>query len=121
MNKIYSSIIILLTSLFISSCNSKETPINNLDDLTEEIAENNEEYSDADWQDAALQYEQIEADLEEHRSEYSDEELQEIGKKKGKCLVFFAKHASKDFKENMKDAVNEVAGILEGFTEGLKE
>lgn len=121
MNKIYSSILILFVSLFISSCDSKETPINELDDLTEEISENSKEYSDEDWEEAALQYQQIEADLEKYHSEYSDEELKEIGKKKGKCLAFFAKRSAKNLKDNMEDLMHEASGIIEGFTEGLNE
>ena len=43
MNKFCGSIIILLTAFLIASCDSKETPVNELDDLTEEISENSKE------------------------------------------------------------------------------
>ena len=82
MNNFYSSIIILLTAFFLVSCDSKETPVNELDDLIEEISENSKEYSDEEWEEATLQYQQIESDLEKHHSEYTDAELKEIGKKK---------------------------------------
>ena len=99
MNKFCGSIIILLTAFLIASCDSKETPVNELDDLTEEISENSKEYSDEDWEEATLQYQQIEADLEKHHSEYTDAEL----------------------KENMEDMMHEASGLIEGFTEGLSE
>ena len=121
MNKFCGSIIILLTAFLIASCDSKETPVNELDDLTEEISENSKEYSDEDWEEATLQYQQIEADLEKHHSEYTDAELKEIGKKKGKCLAFFAKRSAKNLKENMEDMMHEASGLIEGFIEGLSE
>jgi len=121
MCKKINSIIIIFVSFLAFSCESKETPIGNLEDLTEEIIENSKDYSDEDWEEAALQYQQIEADLDKHRSEYSDLELREIGKMKGKCLAIFAKRSAKDFKENIKDLMHEASGILEGFSEGLCE
>ena len=120
MNNIYSFILILLISFFISSCESKETPISDLDDLIEEISENSEEYSDEDWEEAALQYQHIEDVLEKYQSEYSDKELRCIGEKKGKCLAFFAKRSVKKLQKNMEDLMYEASGIVEGFYGGTK-
>ncbi len=117
MTKLYSSIIILLSAFFLISCDSKEAPVNELDDLTEEISENSKDYSDEDWEEAALQYQQIEADLEKHHAEYTDAELKEIGKKKGKCLAFFAKQSAKNLKDNMEDMMHEASGLIEGLKE----
>ena len=114
-------IINLLFTIFICSCNSKETPVDELDELTEEMTENSNEYSDDDWEEALSQYQQIEVALEKHRSDYTDEEIKEIGKKKGRCLALFAKRSAKDLKENLKDIIHEASGLIEGFTEGFNE
>lgn len=121
MTKLYNSIIIFLSAFFLISCDSKKAPVDDLDDLTEEISENSKDYSDKDWEEAALQYQQIETELEKYHSEYTDAELKEIGKKKGKCLALFTKHSVINFKENMEDVMHEATGIIEGFSEGLNE
>lgn len=65
-------------TIFIS-CHTKNTPIQDLTELTEEIKSNYNDYSDEDWQAFAEEYQIIEQELEQ----YSDEEKKEISRLKG--------------------------------------
>ncbi len=106
-------------SAFFSSCSSKQTPINNLANFVEELQQNSEVYAEEDWKNAEQTYEEIEIDLERYHSEYSDEEIREIGRLKGQCAAIMTKNVIKEFKNDMKDAINETAGFVEGFAKGV--
>lgn len=99
------------------ACNSKQTPINRLADLTEEIQSESTEYSQEGWEQAVQEFEMIEQELSEFKSEYTDKELKEIGRLKGICLARFAKHSLHSLGTEMENVLKEAKGIMEGFTE----
>lgn len=111
---------VCLTALM-SACNSKQSAQNELADLAEELSENGDTYTDEDWESAAEEYEQIEADIEYCKSEYTDAELREIGRGKGRCLAAFTKYATKKYKEDVEETMHEATGIMQGFSEGFNE
>ena len=102
-------------------CKSKHTPINKLENLTEEIQENAQNYTEEDWKATAEELELIENEIKQYKSEYTDEELKEIGRLKGKCLAQFTKYSSKAFTNGVKDVMKEAEGLLEGFTQGFED
>ena len=103
------------------ACNSKQTPINSLEELSEELQANASHYTEEDWKTTADELELIESDIEQYKEEYTDEELKEIGRLKGICLVQFTKYSIKSFQNGLEDAMKEMEGIMEGFTQGLKD
>ena len=103
------------------SCHSKQGPINDLADLTEDVKANYENYTEEDWNAFAEEYELIEQELEEYQDQYSDEEKKEIGRLKGKCLAYITKYSVKSFKNSMDNALKEAEGIFEGFSDALNE
>ena len=106
-------ILVCLTAL-ISSCNSKQSPINELSDLAEEISENGNNYSEADWEAAAEQFEGITKELEGYS--YSDEEQREIGKLKARVYILFG---SKYGKNKLKQFFNELSGAMEELNDSI--
>lgn len=100
-------------------CHSKQTPINRLENLTEEIQNGAPNYTEEDWKTSAEELEQIEKEIEQYKSEYTDEELKEIGRLKGICLAQFTKHSFKTFKNGLEDAMKEAEGLIEGFSQGF--
>ena len=102
-------------------CKSKQTPINKLENLTEEIQEKAQNYTEEDWKATAEELELIENEIEQYKSEYTDEELKEIGRLKGKCLAQFTKYSIKAFSNGVKDVMKEAEGLLEGFTQGFED
>ena len=116
MKKIF---LLIVFTLGLVACNSKQTPMGDLADLTEKIQNESAEYSQEDWEQAAQKYEMIEQELSEFMTEYSDEELKEIGRLKGICLARFTKHSLHSLGTEMENALKEAKGIMKGFTEEL--
>lgn len=109
--------IVLMFALIIGliSCNSKQTPINDLSDLSEEIKDDGAEYSQDDWEKAAQEFEMIAQELKRYKSEYTDEELREIGRLEGICLAYFTKQSLHTLNNDIKNAIKETEGIWDGF------
>lgn len=103
------------------SCNSKQTPMNRLANLTEEIQKNAQDYTEEDWKAFAEELELIENDMDQYMSEYTDEELKEIGRLKGICFAQFTKHSIKTFKNGLENVMKEAEGLIEGFTQGFED
>lgn len=118
---IFSLLLCTIFVLLITSCTSKHTPVNRLEKLSEELQANASEYTEEDWKTTADELELIESDIEQYKEEYTDEELKEIGRLKGICLAQFTKYSIKSFKNGLEDAMKEMEGIMEGFTQGLKD
>ena len=117
-------VLYVICALFIFctiGCHSKQTPINRLENLTEEIQNGAPNYTEEDWKAYAEELELIESEIEQYKSQYTDEELKEIGRLKGICLAQFTKHSIKTFKNDFEDAMKEDEGLMEGFTQGFKE
>lgn len=79
-----------------------------------------DDYTEEDWKNAEQTYEVLKTDLEKYSADYTDEELREIGRLKGQCAAIMTKYTIKEFKNEMKDAINEAAGIVEGFAKEIK-
>ncbi len=103
----------LCTVLF--SCSvGKQSPIHQLEELTEEIRVHHKEYSMADWKKAYSQYEQIAADMENYT--YTTEEAEQIGKLEGECVGYFMKSAAM----SLDGLESEIKGFLEGMENVVK-
>ena len=82
---------LFIIPLVFASCETSQTPVNELSSLLEKIDNNSENYS--------------------------DEELKEIGRIKGQILAKMTKSAVKDLKKQMEDLSKQLEGGLEGFFE----
>lgn len=112
--------ILCLVYLFVfTSCESKQTPINQLKDLVEDIQKNASEYTDDDWYASAEELELIDRKIELYQSEYTNEELIEIGRLKGVYTAQLAKHSIKALKKDVNDTMKEAEGFIEGLMDEL--
>ena len=108
-------IAMLLFSLYMLSCSlGKQDPLQQLEELTEDIRLHHEEYTTADWKEAYAQYEQISKEMEEYQ--YSSEEIKRIGKLEGECAGYFIKCAVNSL-DGLKD---EFSGFMDGFKETIE-
>ena len=107
MRKILFTTLVCLTA-FLSACSSKQSPIDDLSELAEELSANGDNYTEEEWESAAEQFEGITEDLEDHS--YSDEEYRKIGKLKARVYHLFS---SKYGAKKMKQALNEFSGAME--------
>ena len=101
--------------LVFTSCETSQTPVNDLSSLLEKIDNNSENYSEEDWNNITNEFTEIEEELSKY--EYTDEELKEIGRIKGQILAKMTKSAVKDLKKQMEDLSKRREGGLEGFFE----
>lgn len=115
--KLRSLIILFCVSLFfcLTACTTKQGPISDLANLTEEVKTYGASYSEDDWKSVAKELDAIEKEIELYKDEYTNEELKEIGRLKGILLVQHTKNTVKSIKERVESAVNETEGLIEGF------
>jgi len=107
---------VLLISVTLFSCSlSKQSPIRQLEELTEDIRLHHQEYTTADWKKAYAKYEQISAEMENYQ--YSKEETEKIGEMEGECVGYFMKSSVK----SLEGLGSEIKGFFEGMGEVIKE
>jgi len=115
-NKASQIALLIVVFIFCSvtfSCSSfgKQDPLQQLEELTEDIRLHHLEYTTADWKKAYARYEQIAAEMENYQ--YTKEETERIGEMEGECVGYF-----------MKSAINSIDGFkseLKGFINGINE
>lgn len=109
----------LMMALSLSSCSSKQSPVDDLEELSVELEEESEDYSESDWENVAAKYAKIEEDLQKY--EYTDEELKAIGKLKAKCLKSIAKSSAKNLKKQWHDIQMQMEGASDELQDAAKE
>ncbi|MCQ2220798.1 MAG: hypothetical protein MJZ12_05360 [Prevotella sp.] len=91
MKKVYFAIISLV--VLISSCQTKQSAINDLRSISQDIAINGDNYSFNDWTKVGKKYYEVNKKIAKHTGDYSDQELQEISKLNGQCVKGFTEGA----------------------------
>ena len=101
-------------ALTFTSCNNKNTPIHNLQELSEDLKQNSKNYTDDDWAAISQSLDNINNEIDEHRSEYTDEEMKEIGRLKGICGAYLMKYAAKNASQQLKNLIQQFGGAIQG-------
>lgn len=117
MRNLFLTYFAFVISLGLTSCDSSQSAINDLEALLHEIETNYQSYTEEDWENMSLSYSAIEEELAKH--EYTDEELKEIGRLKGKCIGYLTKQSIQNLEKQIKDLAKELEGGVEGFWEVL--
>lgn len=99
------------------ACNPKQSALNSLERFTNRMEQKSDSWSEADWDDAAQQYDEITQTLK--RYDYSEEELKYIGRLEGRCMAYFMEHYTNTAVDRFKDATNELEGVFDGFFDVL--
>lgn len=116
--KILKFSIYLLVCVFIfASCENKQAPIKKLEKLDRTLVQQSESFTEQDWENALMEYEQIEQELS--RYNYTDEELRQIGKMKGRLLAKISKEYLNKTMNEVDSYLKMFEGALEGFMEEL--
>lgn len=113
--------LLFIEALLLTSCHSKNDPVNELNALTEQLSEDTSDYTEEDWETVGNQLEVIDAEIEQYRDQYTDEEMKEIGRLKGKCAGLIAKKAMNSATQKLEDISKQAEGMIEGFMEGFGE
>lgn len=109
--------IVFLLSLFavalFTSCDKRQSAIDELESFSEELKENASEYTNEDWEEAGNQYQMLVEQVDQY--EYTDEELKEIGKLKARCIKYMSKGAMKQLEEGFHNMTKQIEGAMEEF------
>lgn len=112
MKKIIFSLSLLVIAL-LTSCDKKQSAIDDLENFSQELKENSSDYSNQDWEEANEQYQLLVEQIDQY--EYTDEELKEIGKLKARCLKQMTKGAMKQFQDGIHSITKQMEGAIEEF------
>ena len=107
--------IALASMLTLSSCSTKTRAINELKVLTYDLRDNSENYSIAQWEDAAYRYIDIRKKINKHYKDYTAEEKERIGQLQGEAAGYVAKGAKSSLIKNVGGLASELKGLLEGI------
>lgn len=113
--------ILFVIAISMIACSNKQTPINDLADLANELQEAPASYTQENWEKAARELELIEEELSQYQSEYTDNELREIGRLKGICVAAFTKHSINTFTGEVENMMKQAEGFWEGFTKEIED
>ncbi len=109
MKKIISTLLILVCCITLSSCNSKQRTLDRLKAFPEELSDNYRDFSEDDWDDAIIQYEEITDELDQY--DYTSAERHKIRRLKAKCMGIYAKGKAK----GVLDMINDFKGVYDEF------
>lgn len=112
MKKIIFSLSLLIIAL-LTSCDKRQSAIDDLENFSQELKENSSDYSNQDWEEANEQYQLLVEQIDQY--EYTDEELKEIGKLKARCLKQMTKGAMKQFQDGIHSITKQMEGAIEEF------
>lgn len=115
MNNLKFYIYLLVCVFIFASCENKQTPIKKLEKLDKTLVQQSESFTEQDWENALMEYEQIEQELSMYN--YTDDELRQIGKMKGRLLA----KISKEYLNKTMDEVDSYLKMFEGALEGFME
>jgi hypothetical protein len=108
----------LLAVLCLTSCTnySKEGYMDSFSQFVSEVEQKAPNYVDQDWADADTTFRQYaQTDYQLFKDQLTDSERENLNKLIGKYEALRLKKEAKDFKEDVKDAVNQVKGFFESL------
>lgn len=115
MKKIVCLFVCAVFCCLMISCNSKQDPIKELNNIAEEIEANSNNYTEEDWNNISNEIEEINSELEKYQ--YTDEEQKEIGRLKAKISYEITiKYGT----QKAKQLFNEAIGAANFFSDGSK-
>lgn len=109
-----ASICVLLFSLTFASCKSESNPVYDLLKFRTEIRDHCAEYSEADWENALEEYEDICQRINEMN--LSKEETLEVDKIKGEIAGYAAKVTVQQVNTEIQNIVDEIGSFADGFS-----
>ncbi len=103
------TLLYLVLALFVCACHPENGPINDLENLVEDLEANSGSYTAEDWEAAAIHYDAIMAEMEQYK--YTLEQQKEISRLKSKVSEITTKNTGSIIKQKMKQGF----GIITDF------
>ena len=112
---------VAMLSLGLSSCNTKQHAINQLENFSEELRDHSANYSVNQWEKAGEKFVKIRKNISKHELDYTPAEKEKIGKLEGKCAGYMAKGMKEGVFDKLKAFGNELKGIIKGILNALTD
>ncbi|MCQ2219152.1 MAG: hypothetical protein MJZ33_11865 [Paludibacteraceae bacterium] len=109
---------ILLFSLFLASCETNQSTIDELSSLKEEIETEGDEFDAQDWENFTNRYEALNEKMSKRK--YTAEEKREIRKLRGKIAAQMTKKSFNGLKKQLEDLPNMIDDLTQSATDFLE-
>ena len=107
---------IVAATMSVSSCSTRESAINDLQNFSYELRDNSQYYTAKKWKKAVNKFGKIRRRIAHH--DYTVAERQRIGKLEGDCARYMAKGAKDGVLDQILGIGSEIQGILDAI--GIK-
>lgn len=117
--KIASVALIMMSALFLTSCQTKQSALTQLENFSYELRDNGEYYNVDDWKKAANKFQKIRNNISKH--DYTPAERKQIGQLEGNCAKYFATGVKNKVTNGLLGIGSEIKGIVDTILNSISE
>ncbi|AUI54264.1 hypothetical protein CRM71_02220 [Prevotella jejuni] len=116
MKKMLMGLALIVATLSVSSCATRESAVNDLEKFSYELRDNSQYYTAKKWRKAVNKFGRIRREIARH--DYTVAERQRIGRLEGDCARYMVRGAKDGVVNSVFGLGSEIQGILDAF--GIK-
>ena len=116
MKEMLMGLALIVATLSVSSCATRESAVNDLDKFSYELRDNSQYYTAKKWRKAVNKFGRIRREIARH--DYTVAERQRIGRLEGDCARYMVRGAKDGVVNSVFGLGSEIQGILDAF--GIK-
>lgn len=116
MKKMLMGLTLIVATLSVSSCATRESAVNDLEKFSYELRDNSQYYTAKKWRKAVNKFGRIRREIARH--DYTVAERQRIGRLEGDCARYMVRGAKNGVVNSVFGLGSEIQGILDAF--GIK-
>ena len=118
-SKMASMVLVMVAMMFLSSCQTKQSALTQLENFSYELRDNGEYYNIDDWKKTGYQFQKIRNNLSKH--DYTPAERKKIGQLEGQCAGYFATGVKKKVTNGLLGIGSEIKGMIEGILNSITD
>ncbi len=111
--KMVLGLALIVAMLSVSSCATRESAINDLENFSYELRDNSQYYTAKKWRRAIDKFGRIRREISRH--DYTVAERQRIGRLEGDCARYIVRGAKDGVVNSVFGLGSEIQGILDAF------
>ena len=116
MKKMLMGLALIVATLSVSSCATRESAVNDLENFSYELRDNSQYYTAKKWRKAVNKFGRIRREIARH--DYTVAERQRIGRLEGDCARYMVRGAKDGVVNSVFGLGSEIQGILDAL--GIK-
>ena len=116
MKKMLMGLALIVATLSVSSCATRESAVNDLEKFSYELRDNSQYYTAKKWRKAVNKFGRIRREIARH--DYTIAERQRIGRLEGDCARYMVRGAKDGVVNSVFGLGSEIQGILDAL--GIK-